>query len=298
MASSNRAQASADRSDRPSVHQRSAVLRPATRVRGGLSLPTVGGAAQAFGIDLEICPRCGGRDDTANPSSPRSWVVRRALNRDCTDPGRGNFGGRRALQRGGLFAFPGALVRLQSQRLPTPSALTTRRRSPRSAEVRSRAGWRPAGPQLFHLRARASPARRPRSTPPHNAGAKARRPACRSTGKSAKPASDPRPSAVGAKAGDCIAFAADAGASLPDNSKWRGRWLRGRPTMASRKRWPCGRNRRTARARRHGEIGSANPSSAGRAFSRWQVSGVSTELARHQRARALAAIDDIRGRSR
>jgi len=237
-------------------------------------------------------------DDTANPSSPRSWVVRRALNRDCTDPGRGNFGGRRALQRGGLFAFPGALVRLQSQRLPTPSALTTRRRSPRSAEVRSRAGWRPAGPQLFHLRARASPARRPRSTPPHNAGAKARRPACRSTGKSAKPASDPRPSAVGAKAGDCIAFAADAGASLPDNSKWRGRWLRGRPTMASRKRWPCGRNRRTARARRHGEIGSANPSSAGRAFSRWQVSGVSTELARHQRARALAAIDDIRGRSR
>ena len=146
---------------------------PAAGVRGRLSLPTVGGAAQAHlwhrRRNLPALRRTHAalgrhhrpREPRAPPSSPgradraalarsrsrptvlaeqdctttrpiravlAAGVVRRALNRDCTDPRRGNCGGRRALSGGGLFALRGALVRLQSQRLPNPSALTPQRR--------------------------------------------------------------------------------------------------------------------------------------------------------------------------
>jgi hypothetical protein len=47
-------------------------------------------------------------------------VVRRALNRDCTDPGARDTGGRRALHGGGLFARRAALGRLQVPAVTDP----------------------------------------------------------------------------------------------------------------------------------------------------------------------------------
>ena len=75
-------------------------------------------------------------------------VVRRALSRDCKDPGRRNCGGRRALSGGGLFALRGALVRLQSERSQASSALT-----PAASRCRRALAGVPAAPQSFRLRA-------------------------------------------------------------------------------------------------------------------------------------------------
>ena len=139
------------------------LLRPSERYGPGVPVWLLRGpplapsrASRPRALPLE--PRRIGRarlyDDTANPSSPRSWGCSRSTEAKLHGPGRGKSGGRRALSGGGFFALRGALVRLHSQRLPTRSALTPQRRD-------AVGHWlAPGCPQSFRLRAAADRPRR------------------------------------------------------------------------------------------------------------------------------------------